>query len=92
MLGRRSARFPQKAKLSLFAFALLGSMKKNHAFSVKRWFMNKNFAFDEVQAIDLFDSIRIVRETEKAALVEWFDCKYPMNSITKWVPKSCIEF
>ena len=82
------------SKGKTFAFCLRAAWKyeKTHAFSVKRWFMDKNFAFDEVQAISLFDSIRIVRETEKAVLVEWFGCKYPMNRITKWVLKSCIEF
>ena len=65
--------------------------ERTHAFTVKGWFIRK-FPRCVQYAIENFDSWHIIHETEKAVLVEWFDRKYPMNSISKWVPKSCIEF
>lgn len=65
--------------------------ERTHGFIVKGWFLAK-LPYCDREAIELFDSWHIIRETEKAVLVEWFDRKYPMNSISKWVPKSCIEF
>lgn len=56
-------------------------------YSVKDWFMSKNFTSDERIAI-VGVKPELCRETEKAVQLRW-NTEY--GKITHWVPKSCLE-
>lgn len=56
-------------------------------FSIKAWFLNKEFSANERIAIASV-SPDMVRETEKAVCLRW-NTSYGI--ITRWVPKSCLE-
>lgn len=57
------------------------------AFSIKSWFLNKEFSANERIAI-IGVSPAMVRETEKAVCLRW-NTRYGV--IKRWVPKSCLE-
>ena len=63
-------------------------IKMNKIYRVKNWFMVKNFTSSERVAIMSSDEMIIEKETEKAVLGKW-NTKF--GSITKWIPKSCLE-
>lgn len=54
---------------------------------IKNWFLNKNFEADEQYAIAEIEPT-VEKETEKAMLLKWHT---QYGTITRWVPKSCIE-
>ena len=56
-------------------------------FSIKSWFLNKEFGANERIAIASV-SPDMVRETEKAVCLRW-NTSYGV--IARWVPKSCLE-
>lgn len=56
-------------------------------FSIKSWFLNKEFSANERIAITGI-SPAMVRETAKAVCLSW-NTSYGV--VTRWVPKSCLE-
>lgn len=56
-------------------------------FSVKFWFLSKEFSANERIAISGV-APSVARETEKAVFLRW-NTSYGV--ITRWVPKSCLE-
>lgn len=55
-------------------------------FSIKSWFLNKEFNANERIAIIGVSPV-MVRETEKAVFLSW-NTSYGV--VTRWVPKSCL--
>lgn len=60
---------------------------KNSSYSVKGWFMSKNFTCSERLAIIGVSPV-VLRETEKAIQLSWGT---GYGKIVRWVPKSCLE-
>lgn len=56
-------------------------------FSIKSWFLNKEFSANERIAITGVSPV-MVRETEKAVCLSW-NTSYGV--VTRWVPKACLE-
>lgn len=60
----------------------------NTGYSVKSWFITKNFSQNEKYIMQIADSADFQKETEKAVLLKW-NSKH--GSFTKWIPKSCLN-
>ena len=56
--------------------------------TIKGWFLKKEFTQGERYAITTSDEMILKKETEKAMLLNW---KTDFGTISRWVPKSCIE-
>lgn len=75
-----------QAQFGLFVTYLVEESKKEVRLEVKQWFINKNFTQEERYVASVSD-LTIIRETEKAVLIEFYS---DFGKLNKWIPKSCL--